>query len=537
MLCEAGCLKPLIHDGFSIDVWLGMKLKVRLLEIRAGERRIAILSDETASFLGVHSSDRVKITYRKQELIAIANVAADFPSDSVGLYMEVSEKLGVGNGDYVDVEAAEAPEGLRYVQAKIHGERLRENELEVIVGDAVTRHLSDIEIASFLTALYINGLSMDEIEALSRAMVATGKTLSLDKKMVLDKHSVGGVPGDKTTILIVPIVAAAGFTIPKTSSRAVTSPAGTADRVESLCPVNLTIDEIRDVVGKTNGCMVWGGALELAPADDIFIQVEYPLAIDPLLLPSIMSKKKAIGATHVVVDIPTGRGAKIKTIGEAQTLAYDFVDLGKRLGMRIQCAVTFGEQPIGYAVGPALEAREALSTIMGDGPADLKEKATDVAGILFEMVGVENGKRKAAALLRSGKAEKKLRQIVEAQGGNPKIKPEDIKVGSKTAEVTTDKSGRVLWINNEDTARIAKEAGAPKEIGAGVMLKTKLGEHVKKDGVLLEIFAERATKLEAAVELAEQLKPVGLSRKPEERMLIERIPTRIVSRKTFMLER
>jgi len=514
-----------------------MKLKARLLDIQAGGRRIAVLDDETAAFLGVHSSGRVKITYKNEHLIAIANIAGNFPHNYIGLYEEASRVLGVKSGEIVEVQPAEKPEALSYVQAKIRGERLREKDIKMIVSDVVERHLSDVEVAAFVTALYIHGLSMDEIEALSMAMVETGKTLSLNKSLILDKHSIGGIPGDKTSILVVPIVAAAGFAIPKTSSRAVTSPAGTADRVEVLCPVNLTVEEIEAVVNKVNGCMVWGGALELAPADDLFIQVEYPLAIDPLLLPSIMSKKKAIGATHVVIDIPTGRGTKIKTIGEANALAYDFIDLGKRLGMNVQCAVTFGEQPLGYAIGPALEAREALSAIMGNGPADLKEKATNLAGILFEMVGLEDGKAKAKEILKSGKAERKLREIIEAQGGNPEVKPEDIKVGDKKAEVTTDRDGRVLWINNKYIAQVAREAGAPKDKGAGVLLKVKLGDYIKKGEVLFEIYAERNTRLESAVEVAEKLQPVGLSKKPEERMLMDRIPKPTVHKKTFILER
>jgi AMP phosphorylase len=514
-----------------------MKLKARLLDIQAGGRNIAVLNEGTAGLLGIHSSDRVEIICKNKHVVAIANTASNFPRDHIGLYDETSKKLGVESGKRVDVRLAELPESLHYVQAKIRNERLRENEINLVVRDIVERHLSDIELASFVTALYIHGLSIDEIEALSKAMVKTGGTLALDKKPILDKHSIGGIPGDKTTILIVPIIAAAGFIIPKTSSRAVTSPAGTADRVEALCPVDLSIEDIKQVVQKTNGCMVWGGALELAPADDIIIQVEYPLAIDPMLLPSIMSKKKAIGATHVVIDIPTGRGAKIETNGDAQDLAYDFIDLGKRLGINVQCGITFGEQPVGYTVGPALEAREALSAIMGNSPTDLREKATSIAGILFEMVGVENGKRKAEQLLKSGKAERKLREIIQAQGGDPKVRPEDVEVGGKRAEVTTDKEGTVLWISNEDVAKIAREAGAPKDKGAGLMLHVKLGDQVKKGEVLFEIFAERGTRLESAIELANRLQPIGLSKKPEYRMLMERIPTRIVRPKVFTFER
>ena len=134
-------------------------------------------------------------------------------------------------------------------------------DIVAIVKDVVERHLSTVEIAAFLTALSIHGLSTGETEALSRAMISTGKTIDFGTGPILDKHSVGGIPGDKTSMLVVPIVAAAGFTIPKTSSRAITSPAGTADRVETLCPVNLSIKEIKEVVKKTNGCLVWGGSL------------------------------------------------------------------------------------------------------------------------------------------------------------------------------------------------------------------------------------------------------------------------------------
>jgi AMP phosphorylase len=514
-----------------------MELVAEVLNITAGGRRIAILGEETANLLGVHSSDRIRVAYGDQQIIAIANLATHFPKNRIGLYEEISQTLGLKGDETVEVQLAQLPESLRIVRAKVRGERLREQDIITIVKDVVERHLSEVEIAAFLTALNIYGLSMGENEALSKAMVETGKTLDFGEAPILDKHSIGGIPGDKTSLLVVPIIAAAGFTIPKTSSRAVTSPAGTADRVETLCPVNLSISEIKEVVEKTNGCLVWGGALDLAPADDLFIQVEYPLGIDPLLLPSIMSKKKAIGATHIVIDIPTGSGAKIKNMTEAYTLASDFVDLGKRLGMNIQCALTFGEQPLGYAVGPALEAQEALTTLMGNGPADLKEKAVILAGMLFEMVGVEGGRQRAENVLQSGRAEKKLREIIEAQGGNPRVKPEEIPVGDKKAELTTDQAGRVLWISTENIVHIAREAGAPKEKGAGIVLKAKLGDAVKKGAVLLEIYAERSSKLESALELAKRLQPIVLSKKPEERMLLDRVPEKIAVEKPFMLER
>jgi len=514
-----------------------MELVAELLHITAGGRRIAILSDETAAALGIHSSDRIRIAHGKLETIAIANLAANFPRNRIGLYDDISACLGINENEKIDIQLAQLPESLAHVRAKLRGERLRQADIECIVKDVVERHLSEVEIAAFLTALSIYGLSMSENEALSKAMVETGKTLNIGKTPILDKHSIGGIPGDKTSILVVPIVAAAGYTIPKTSSRAITSPAGTADRMETLCPVNLTIKEIRETVNKTNGCLVWGGSLELAPADDLFIKVEYPLGIDPLLLPSIMSKKKAIGATHVAIDIPTGAGAKIKTRTEAYLLASDFVDLGKRLGMTIQCALTFGEQPVGCAIGPALEAREALEALLGNGPADLVDKATTLAGMLFEMMGMDSGKQKAARILQSGKADRKLRQIIEAQGGKANVKPDEIRIGDEVAEVKAQQSGRVLWISTEAIVQVAREAGAPKEKGAGVVLKAKLGGAVRKGSVLFQVYAERSGKLDSALQLAESLQPFVLSRKAEERMLLDQVPAKALREKPFMLER
>jgi AMP phosphorylase len=513
-----------------------MKFKVKVLGIEAGRKLIVIMDDKDASILGVRTSDRVQVTYKDKSVMAIVNIAARFPKNTIGVFDEVQSRLGIRSGDEVDLLPAKKPESTTYIRDKILGYRLNAQEIRAIVKDVIDQQLSDIELASFVTTLHVRGTNMDEIEALSRAMVETGQTLKWEEGPILDKHSIGGVPGDKTTILVVPIVAAAGFTIPKTSSRAITSSAGTADRVESLCPVDLGLEEIRDVVKKTKACLVWGGALDLAPADDLFIQVEYPLSIDPLLLPSIMSKKKAIGANFVVIDLPTGRGSKIKTVGEAQHLARDFIELGERLNIKVECAVTFGEQPIGFAVGPALEAKEALQTLMGKGPVDLQDKAINLASILFEMLGVEGSRDEATRILRTGKAEAKLREIIAAQGGDPKIKPDDVKVGEKVAKVVSNYDGKVLWINNNDIVQIAREAGAPKEKGAGVLLKAKIGNEVVRGDVLFEIYAERCQKLESAFALAESLKPVGVGQRYDV-MIMSRIPARVPYERAFILER
>jgi len=324
-------------------------------------------------------------------------------------------------------------------------------------------------------------------------------------------------------MILVPIIASSGLTIPKTSSRAITSPAGTADRVEMLTNVELEKEEIERVVEKTNGCMVWGGALDLAPADDLFIQIEHPLHLDPMLMPSILSKKKAVNATHIVIDIPTGMGAKIKTFSEAKKLADDFISIGKDLGMNIECGVTFGDQPIGHTVGAALEAKEALNTIMGNFSYDLVDKAISLAGILLEITGKsENGKDLALKLLKN-KAEKKLREIIEEQGGDPGIKPEDIELGEKRFTLCSEKRGRVMRVSNSQIVTLANTLGCPKDKRAGVEIHKKLGETVKENDPLITLYAEKNYKLEEAEKKLEDMEPIVVIEDLEKHMLTKKI--------------
>ena len=515
-----------------------MKLKVRSIYFEAGGKPIVIMNEEDAELFGLHALDRVRIKHKNKNLMVIVDISKKFVRQGeIVTNHEVNSILNLRGGEIVTLIHEPEPDSVFHIREKIAGIRLNTHKINSIVRDVVDRKLSDLEISAFITSLHIRGLSMDEIEYLSKAMVATGKKFIIPGKIVVDKHSVGGIPGDKTSMLVVPIAAAGGLTIPKTSSKAITSPAGTADRMEVLAPVDLRTEEILKVVKKTNGCLVWGGAIELAPADDAFIRAEYPLGIDPLLLPSIISKKKSVGAQYVVIDIPAGRGAKIKTVGKAHALAEDFIELGKRLGIHVSCAITYGGQPLGLSMGPALEAREALSTLSGVGPRDLLEKVTSVSGILFEMVSAKSGKKYALDLLKSGKANKKFREIIEAQGGNPRIRPSDIKIGDKHVDITSDIDGRVLWIKNAELSTIAREAGAPRDRGAGIQLVAKIGDKVRKGGKLFTIYSSNNLDLNEALKLAEEFQPVVVAKRLEDKMLLDRIPSKTPHRKIVILER
>lgn len=515
-----------------------MKLRAKYLGLETGGKPIITLSKDDAEELDVMGGERVRISYNSTEITAIVDVVTKSVSKGlIGVTDEIWSKMQLAQGVVLDVAAIGFPESLNFIREKLRGKKLIYEEIYKIVKDVVNGNLSETEIASFVTALHAQGgPGLDEALSLTIAMVNTGKQLHLDKKPIGDKHSVGGVPGDKTTLLLVPIVAAAGLTIPKTSSRAITSAAGTADRAETFMPVNLDIEDMKRVVEKTNGCIIWGGSLSLAPADDIFIQIEYPLSIDPFLLPSIMSKKKAVGAEYLVIDIPTGRGTKMKTIGDSDLLGKEFIELGKRLNINTQCILTYGEQPLGYAVGAGLEAREALEIISNKRRVpDVVDKVAHLAGTLLEMVGINNSREVVMDMIKSGKAEKKLREIIYAQGGDSEIKPEDIEIGQYGFEVKSEHNGVVLWIENNLLASVARAAGSPKDKHSGVILSKKLGDSVKKGDTLYTIYSDKTNRLNDAIKISQEGEIFGVAERRE--MMIHRLREVPKPKRAFILDR
>ncbi|MCD6483399.1 MAG: AMP phosphorylase [Candidatus Aenigmarchaeota archaeon] len=483
-----------------------MLLRTKILDIEANGEYIVILNQQDIEKIGFSETGRVTIQKGEKKITAIYNISKDLQAGIIAVYRRVAEKLDLKEGDEIEVESAPQPHSVEFIRRKIKGEKLTKEAALAIVRDAVDNKLTKPELAAFVTALTTMGIDLDEASYLTEAMVETGKKMVWpENEIVLDKHSIGGVPGDKTTMIVVPIVASLGYKIPKSSSRAITNVAGTADRVEAIMPVELSLEEAYEVVKKTNGCMVWGGNLDLAPADDIFIKIENPLKIDPLMLASIMAKKKAMGSKYVVIDIPIGKEVKIKSVQDGEDLARKFIELGKKLGMKVNALLTYGEQPIGHAIGPALEARETLEVLTANRiEADLIDKATDLVATVLEMVGVENAKQKALEALKSGKAGKKFREIIEAQGGDPNIKPEDIPVGKYTSVIEAKRDGFVILIRNSELIKIGRMLGAPTYKGSGMIIHKKLGQKVKKNEPLLTLYSDNLNKLEKTLKYIEE---------------------------------
>jgi len=501
-----------------------MKLKSKILNIEAGNF-VVVINEEDAKEMGICLIDRVEIYSDncKNKLNAIPNFTKIYLNKGeIGIYEEVRQRLNIQEGDMADVSLSSRPVSLEYIRKKIDGINLGDEEIKAIVRDIVNGNLSSVELAGFVIATYVHEMNVDETISLINAMVETGQSIDFGENVV-DKHSIGGIAGNRTTMLLVPLIASANLKIPKTSSRAITSASGTADTMEVLAKVEFDAEKIKEIVEKTNGCMVWGGAINLAPADDKIIKVEYPLSIDPdsQMLASVMAKKKSVNAKYLLVDIPVGRGAKISNTEKGKKLASEFINIGAKLGIKTRCLITDGYSPVGNGIGPALEARDVLIALDYENfknknenfkiPYDLINKSIDMAANIFEMAHNTKGEyRKTAEEILKTKALKKMREIIESQEGNPEIKAEDIEIGEKFCDIKAEYKGKVKFISNWKISQIARAAGAPYDKKAGIYLKISVGDFVRSNDSLFTLYSSSSHKLQHAIELAERLNPVEI---------------------------
>jgi len=401
------------------------------------------------------------------------------------------------------------------IRKKLVGKTLTYKEIYAIMDEIAKNRLGDILTTYFAASGYAKGFRKEEIFYLTKAMVETGEKLSF-RGIVADKHSIGGVPGTRTTLIIVPIIAACGFTIPKSSSRAITTASGTADDMEILSPVVFTKERIYEIVKKTNGCIIWGGSFHIAPADDVLIKVEEPLSFESYdkILMSIMAKKVAFGATHVVIDLPYGKTVKVHRLSDAEILKEKFEYLGSKFGIKIRVLISKMEEPAGNGIGPLLETRDALLVLeqKPERPLDLEKKALLLAGNLLDLCLMDSSQtlrdsvkktygtpmQWATHVLQSGMAKQKMQEIVKEQGGSPHIKSDDLKLGKHTYSHRARSNKKIKSINSKNAIIITKILGAPKQKAAGIFFHKKTGDHIKTNETLYTLYSETVYNLQEA---------------------------------------
>lgn len=476
-------------------------LRPKKIPIRVGNKYIVLMNRTTAHAFDLRPSDRVSLKNAGNEATAILDITInhDLKDNEIGLYEETWQKLQVEKSDRrISMSPAERPKSVYYIRKKLDGVKLSEKEIDEIVKDIVADRLSDVEMTYFVSACYCTGLSDKETVALTNSVVNNGGHIKFKDKIVIDKHCIGGVPGNRSTMLAVPIMTSLGLRMPKTSSRAITSPSGTADTMEVLANVTIPAEKLKKIAQKVGGFIAWGGGVDIASADDKLIKIRNPMSLDPqgMLLASILAKKHAVSSTHVLIDIPYGPDVKVRSTKEAEPLKKKFEKIGAMLGMKVKVIFSDGSQPIGNGVGPVLEAMDVLKVLKNepDAPRDLVKKTVWMCGIMLEMVGKAGkgrGEKMAMEAITSGRAWKKFQEIINAQGKNKN----PLKVGEVTRDVKAKKSGKIIAINNKLISRSARMAGAPVNPGAGIFIHKKIGDAVKKGDVLYTIYSENKGRL------------------------------------------
>lgn len=453
---------------------------------------------------GFQALSKVEITANGHRILATLNVVDDtciVDRDQLGLSEDAFAQLGLAEGHPTRVNQAEPPSSIPALHRKIAGERLGHDDYHDIVRDITEHRYSKIELTAFVVACNQGELDREEVYSLTDAMASMGRRLDWHAHPVVDKHCIGGIPGNRTSMLVVPIVAAHGMLCPKTSSRAITSPAGTADTMEVLANVEPSFERLSEIVREHRGCLTWGGTSDLSPADDVLISVERPLSIDSpgQMVASILSKKVAAGSSHLLLDIPVGATAKVRTIPDAQRLRKLFEFVAKRMGLTIDVVITDGRQPIGNGIGPVLEARDVMWVLANDprAPHDLRQKSLRLAGRILEFdpdVRGGDGWRIARDILESGRALAQMQAIIDAQGR----RADPPTLGTLTHEVCAPRDGIVRAIDNLQLAQVARLAGAPQVPGAGVDLLCKVGDPVLQGVPLYRIHAQYPADLNFA---------------------------------------
>lgn len=482
---------------------------LKKVPIKSFNEHIAYLNKNCSEYAidDIAFLSQVEIQTETSKIYAFLQIVDDdalVSPTELGLNEEAFTDLGETEGTGVTISLAAPAPSRAALKRKIVGNILSPQDYKFIVKDIINRRYSNVDIASFIVA---GGtfISANEVLSLTEALVNNTKLKWPQENIVVDHHCLGGVPGNKTDIIIAAIVGAYGLAIPKTVSKATTSCASVADTMGIMCDVNLTQDKFIELTSTNRAVIADYERLNIAEAVKAIANVERHMGLtqQEFLLTSVLAIKIAAGVTHLLIDIPVGEKSRIKTIYEAIRLRKLAEFVGDRLGVDIEVVITDGNEPIGNGVGAILEARDVVQVLKNkpNAPQDLLEKSLFLAGRILEFdpkLRGGSGYEKAAQILQSGQAFEKLNEMIKLQG-----KKEQPVLGSFTRDVLAPVSGEVVGINNVQINRIGIWAGIRQYGGAGIDLFKKVGDTVNAGEPLYRIYACSQEDLELAESVLE----------------------------------
>ncbi len=452
---------------------------------------IAYKVDDLSTLTKIEIHGGVKTVYAFLQVVDDARLVK--PTE-LALNNEAFKQINLPEGANISITLSPPPPSLSSIKRKIAGNILSSGEYSAIINDIYARRYSNMDIASFLVASG-SFMSAPEVLALTEAMVGD-KTIHWDNEsIVVDHHCLGGIPGNKTDLIITSIVAAYGLPIPKTAARSLTSCAGVADTMSVLANVDYDEKKLKQLINENRGAIVCYDGLSIAEANKIISSVERQIGITQQehITASILAIKLAAGITHLLVDIPVGPKSRIKSTNEAMRLRKLIEYVGDMLSIEIDAVITDGSEPIGNGVGAVLEARDVMKVLRNkdDAPQDLKEKSLFLAGRILEFdpkLRGGQGYLVAKEILNSGRALEVMNRMIHAQGKAPQPQ-----LGHLTRDIVSNVSGTVEAIDNSRINKIGIWAGAGQYAGAGLDLFKKVGDHVEQGETLYRIHSCNST--------------------------------------------
>ncbi len=490
-------------------------LSSRKLDVRTGDMMVALINEVDAEENGIGIGDSVSLDVagRKGSIIVSVDITDSLIDEGeIGFYEGIWNKYNLNYGEIVKIKLVSPSEAVASIRKKVLGKKLKYKEIFNIIRDISNDKLGKILTTYYAASGYAQGFDDEELYYMTKAMAETGEMFKFEG-IVADKHSIGGVAGKGITPIVVPIVACVkGITVPNTSTRAITSASATTDMLEVIMPMSFSKEELDSFILKCNSFMVWGGGLDLAPADDKIIQVQKPIGIESIdkFVASIVAKKVAQGVNHVIFDVPVGNSAKIKTEKEYNKVKSTFEKTCAKFDIKVIVYRRDVNGIDGNSVGPCLECKEFLRVYERDNrrSLQLEEDALRMAGRLIELCGKvekDKGYKLAKDILESGDAFAKLCEIIDMQGGNKKISSDSLEIGGNTFEYKSKKSGVIKGINNKKVFEVCRALGNPRIKEAGLYFHKNVGDEIKHGDKLVTLYATTDSRLELGIKVYENV--------------------------------
>lgn len=494
--------------------------RTRLIDIQEWDSLTILLNEHEAWDHGINSMDKVALMYEGKEIVVDADLSHSYiKPGEVWILKDVVQKYHIQANKPVAIAfTSNSALSIEALKKGLKGVKLNEKETFAIMKDIATNRFTDT-LTTYYSALGFFFPSINhELYVMAKAMAETGEMLHFPW-VVADKHCMWGVPGNETTMIMIPLLTSLGIKMPKTFSKAITTPAATGECVSVLMDISFSKPQIEKLVKEHNTCLVRGGGLDLAPADEKLIRAAYPLSMQSYsrTVVSIMAKKYAMGINHSLIDIPMGPTAKVPDMKTALELKKQFIYVGQKLWMKVHVEITDAIEPIGAGIWAVLQVREVLRVLQHHElrPMDLQNKAVFLAAKIIELVGMAKGhgpargktaEKLALETIKSGKAWKKMQEIIKAQHGNPNVKSEWLQLAKIKKEIKAEKDGTVRSIDMKILNVVARTLGAPIDLQAWLYLRKKTGDAVKKWDIIYVLYANEAPKIQMAIDYLDQKK-------------------------------